>query len=74
MKAIDLSHPLGDPLLRELLGHSVGFPTIEKLNRVLAQYGEPPYRLVGFEADNVLGGCLASKCWALELVSSATSP
>jgi ribosomal protein S18 acetylase RimI-like enzyme len=41
-----------------LLAYSVGFPTDEKLDRVVAQYAGSPYRLVGFEVDSTLCGCL----------------
>jgi ribosomal protein S18 acetylase RimI-like enzyme len=57
MLTVDLVPRRGQPAVRELFAYSVGYPTPEKLDRVLQRYAvDPARRLVGFERDGSLDG------------------
>jgi ribosomal protein S18 acetylase RimI-like enzyme len=57
MQTVDLVPLRTEPAVRELVAQSVGYPTPEKLDRVLQRYADDPARrLVGFERDGALEG------------------
>lgn len=58
VQAVDLGPRLQAPAVRDLLAYAVGCPTPAKLDRVARQYALIPARLVGFELDGALVGCL----------------
>jgi uridine kinase len=58
VQAVDLGLRLQVPAVRDLLAYAVGYPTPTTLDRVTEQYALTAARLVGFELDGALVGCL----------------
>jgi uridine kinase len=58
VQPVDLTPRLQAPAVRDLLAYAVGYPTPAKLDRVAQQYALTAARLVGFELDGALVGCL----------------
>jgi ribosomal protein S18 acetylase RimI-like enzyme len=59
MQVVDLVPRRERSAVRDLVAHAVGYPTPEKLDRVLGRYAaDPARRLVGFERNGALVGML----------------
>src|SRR5262249_28836832 len=57
MPVVDLVPRRECPTVRDLVAYSVGYPTPEKMDRVLQRYADDPARrLVGFERGGSLDG------------------
>jgi ribosomal protein S18 acetylase RimI-like enzyme len=70
MQAVDLVPRREEPAVRALVALSVGYPTPEKLDRILRRYADDPARhLVGFDRDGSLDGYVG---FALHGAGSAT--
>ncbi len=61
MQVVDLKQRFDDAIVRRVLSFAVGYPNAQKINGVMQQYESPERRLVGFEEEGKLVGCLGYK-------------